>query len=358
MAKLSFPEWEKMGKFWKRAFIRLVGQDSPLEIIYQKPESLASGYQEKFENIFGYYPEKANLELHSIRILLAGPDQEFEVEKFLSPEELTQINVDKELERSKILPGQVMHGPLLVTDPFSTLWVGDGWSVQKGSQGSLLLEKVSGQNNLKAEMPALARRELFSSRFLCLADEMSAQLERTALSTNVRERLDFSCALLDREGYLVANAPNIPVHLGAMGVFARSLLREFPNLSKGDILLSNHPAFGGSHLPDVSLIAPVFGKEGNLACFLANRAHHAEMGGVTPGSMPAGSTMLSEEGVVLIHSTYLKREFPKLAGSPMFWNPQSILPGRSMKTSRIFPLKLLLSGMVLKRWKNCLRTMA
>ena len=128
-----------------------------------------------------------------------------------------------------------------------------------------------------------------------LADEMSAQLERTALSTNVRERLDFSCALLDREGILVANAPNIPVHLGAMGVFARSLLREFPNLSKGDILLSNHPAFGGSHLPDVSLIAPVFGKEGNPV-LLANRAHHAEMGGVTPGSMPAGSTMLSEEG--------------------------------------------------------------
>ena len=291
----------------KRAFIRLVGQDSPLEIIYQKPESLASGYQEKFENIFGYYPEKANLELHSIRILLAGSDQESEVEKFLSPEELTQINFDQELERSKILPGQVMHGPLLVTDPFSTLWVADGWSVQKGSQGSLLLEKVSGQNNLKAEIPALARRELFSSRFLCLADEMSAQLERTALSTNVRERLDFSCALLDREGYLVANAPNIPVHLGAMGVFARSLLREFPNLSKGDILLSNHPAFGGSHLPDVSLIAPVFGKEGNPVCFLANRAHHAEIGGVTPGSMPAGSTMLSEEGVVL-NPQYLFKE--------------------------------------------------
>ena len=306
--KAEFSQMGEEGEVMeKRAFIRMVGQDSPLEIIYQKPDSLASGYQEKFENIFGYYPEKADLELYSIRILLAGPDQEFEDEKFLSPEELTQVNVDKELERSNILLGQVIHGPLLVTDPFSTLWVADGWSVQKGSKGSLLLESVGKQNNLKGEMPALARRELFSSRFLCLAEEMSAQLERTALSTNVRERLDFSCALLDRKGYLVANAPNIPVHLGAMGVFARSLLQEFPNLSKGDILLSNHPDFGGSHLPDVSLIAPVFGEEENPVCFLANRAHHAEMGGVTPGSMPAGSTMLSEEGVVLYPQYLFKK---------------------------------------------------
>ena len=113
----------------------------------------------------------------------------------------------------------------------------------------------------KSKMPSIARRELFSSRFMSLAEEMSAQLQRTALSTNVRERLDFSCALLDRDGYLVANAPNIPVHLGAMGVFTRSMLGEFPKITKGDVLLSNHPAFGGSHLPDVSLLAPIFGQE-------------------------------------------------------------------------------------------------
>ena len=140
-------------------------------------------------------------------------------------------------------------------------------------------------HGLEPFLSAAARRELFASRF-CLVEEMGAQLERTALSVNVRERLDFSCALLDRAGYLVANAPHIPVHLGAMGVCARRLLELFPNLRPGDVLVSNHPAFGGSHLPDVTVLAPVFGTGDQPFCFLANRAHHAEIGGVSPGSMP------------------------------------------------------------------------
>ena len=97
---------------------------------------------------------------------------------------------------------------------------------------------------------------MFSSRFHCLAEEMGKQLERTAFSVNIRERLDFSCALLDGQGFLVVNAPHIPVHLGALGLFARRLIQEFSDLSEGDILISNHPGYGGSHLPDVSLLAP------------------------------------------------------------------------------------------------------
>ena len=283
----------------KRAFIRLIGQESSLEVIYSEVESLKSKYREKFEHIFGYFPEKANLELHSIRILIAGRDRDAKIEKFRLLEESTERTESGEIVRSEIMEGEVIFGPLLVTDRFSTVWVAEGWSVRKGTLGSLLLENHRSQNNPKSKMPSIARRELFSSRFMSLAEEMSAQLQRTALSTNVRERLDFSCALLDRDGYLVANAPNIPVHLGAMGVFTRSMLGEFPKITKGDVLLSNHPAFGGSHLPDVSLLAPIFGQEDSPVGFLANRAHHAEIGGITPGSMPAGSTSLIEEGVVL-----------------------------------------------------------
>ena len=283
----------------KRAFIRLIGQESSLEVIYSEVESLKSRYREKFEHIFGYFPEKANLELHSIRILIAGRDRDAKIEKFRLLEESTERTESGEIVRSEIMEGEVIFGPLLVTDRFSTVWVAEGWSVRKGTLGSLLLENHRSQNNPKSKMPSIARRELFSSRFMSLAEEMSAQLQRTALSTNVRERLDFSCALLDRDGYLVANAPNIPVHLGAMGVFTRSMLGEFPKITKGDVLLSNHPAFGGSHLPDVSLLAPIFGQEDSPVGFLANRAHHAEIGGITPGSMPAGSTSLIEEGVVL-----------------------------------------------------------
>lgn len=283
----------------KRAFIRLVGQDSSLEIIYQEPESLASLYQKKFEQVFGYFPSHAKIELHFLRIRIASPSVSSQGETFSSKGQMVNVSEVNGMDRTDIKPDQIYSGPLLVADSFSTLWVAEGWTVCSGSQGSLLLERNQECQWAQKEMPAVARRELFSSRFLCLAEEMGTQLERTALSTNVRERFDFSCALLDGKGYLVANAPHIPVHLGAMGVFTRSLMKEFPPLSKGDILVSNHPAFGGSHLPDVSVLAPVFGDGGETICFLANRAHHAEIGGVSPGSMPAGSSTLEQEGVVL-----------------------------------------------------------
>ncbi|NDH17445.1 MAG: 5-oxoprolinase, partial [Opitutae bacterium] len=148
--------------------------------------------------------------------------------------------------------------------------------------------------------PNHPRRELFANRLLGLAEEMGAQLERTALSDNVRERLDFSCAVLDADGFLVANAPHVPVHLGALGVCARTILKTLPPLQPGDVVVSNHPAFGGSHLPDVTVLAPVFaeGRDRPIA-YLANRAHHAEIGGKSPGSMPASTRSLAEEGVVL-----------------------------------------------------------
>jgi 5-oxoprolinase (ATP-hydrolysing) len=296
-------ELEEMGEpgevIEKRAFIRLVGQDSSLEIIYQEPESLASLYQKKFEQVFGYFPSHAKIELHSLRIRIASPTVLSQGETFSSKGQLVNVSGTNGMDRTDIKPDQIYSGPLLVADSFSTLWVAEGWTVRSGSQGSLLLERNQECQGTQNEMPAVARRELFSSRFLCLAEEMGTQLERTALSTNVRERLDFSCALLDGRGYLVANAPHIPVHLGAMGVLTRSLMKEFPQLSKGDILVANHPAFGGSHLPDVSVLGPVFGDGGETICFLANRAHHAEIGGVSPGSMPAGSSTLEQEGVVL-----------------------------------------------------------
>ena len=144
----------------------------------------------------------------------------------------------------------------------------------------------------------MASRELFANRFLTLVDEMGAQLQRTALSTNVKERLDFSCALLDQKGRLVANAPHVPVHLGALGVCVREVISKLPP-EPGDVIVSNHPAFGGSHLPDVTVLAPVHDEHGQLVAFVANRAHHAEIGGIRPGSMSPEASNLAEEGVVI-----------------------------------------------------------
>jgi 5-oxoprolinase (ATP-hydrolysing) len=146
--------------------------------------------------------------------------------------------------------------------------------------------------------------ELFVHRFSAIAWQMGEALRRTALSVNVKERLDFSCALLDSDGELVVNAPHIPVHLGALGLCVRRVLEVLP-LGPGDVAVTNHPGFGGSHLPDVTVISPVFGnaserdRDGSLLGYVASRAHHAEIGGSRPGSMPPGARCLAEEGVVL-----------------------------------------------------------
>ena len=141
--------------------------------------------------------------------------------------------------------------------------------------------------------------ELFANRFRALTWEMGELVRRVALSTNVKERLDYSCGLLDPDGRLVVNAPHIPVHLGALGSCVRSVMAEL-DLGPGDVAVTNHPAFGGSHLPDVTVVTPIDrpGGDGRLG-YVATRAHHAELGGIRPGSMPPSATRLIEEGVVI-----------------------------------------------------------
>src|SRR5215213_8478456 len=147
-------------------------------------------------------------------------------------------------------------------------------------------------------MPEAVQLELFTHRFAAIARQMGEMLQRTAVSTNVKERLDFSCALLDPAGELVVNAPHIPVHLGALGLCVRRL-RETIALEEGDVAVTNHPAFGGSHLPDVTVVTPVHDGTGTLLGYVASRAHHAEIGGTRPGSMPPDARTLAEEGVVI-----------------------------------------------------------
>jgi len=151
--------------------------------------------------------------------------------------------------------------------------------------------------------------ELFASRFGAIAREMGEMLRRTAVSTNVKERLDFSCAVLDSRGHLVVNAPHIPVHLGALGLCVREVARVV-GFEPGDVAVTNHPAFGGSHLPDVTLVTPVYVEE-RLLGYVANRAHHAEIGGRRPGSMPPEARSLAEEGVVIPPWKLVRRGEPQ-----------------------------------------------
>ena len=207
-------------------------------------------------------------------------------------------------DRAALRVGQRVAGPALVLEDTGTLVIEPDFEAEVAADGVVVLEdRAAPQAAARGGPGALeeadpVRLEVFGNRFMSIAEQMGAVLRKTALSTNIKERLDYSCAVFDRDGGLVANAPHIPVHLGAMGATVRAVRARIPDLRAGDAIVTNDPAAGGSHLPDVTVVSPVF-LEGAPAFFVASRGHHADLGGITPGSMPAHSTTLEEEGVVI-----------------------------------------------------------
>jgi 5-oxoprolinase (ATP-hydrolysing) len=195
--------------------------------------------------------------------------------------------------RSDLAAGQRVEGPALVLDVGDTVVIDAGWTAKVHATGDL----VATRRAPAAPRASAAVAELFAARLESIALGMGHVLERTALSPNIRDRLDFSCAIVDHAGNLIQNAPHLPVHLGALGACVRGVASAL-ELADGDIAVTNHPAFGGSHLPDVTCVAPVF-VDGARVAFVAVRAHHAEIGGTRPGSFPPDATSLAEEGVVL-----------------------------------------------------------
>ncbi len=200
-------------------------------------------------------------------------------------------------------PGR-LKGPLIVTQAAGTVVVDPGFALDIRPDGVMCLVDDLDANRAVAAAPAdLARADpvllaITSNAFLSIAEQMGESLRRTAISTNIRERLDFSCAIFDATGGLVANAPHIPVHLGAMSESVRAVLAAHPHAAPGDVFVTNDPALGGSHLPDVTVVSPAHDETGRLLFFTASRGHHADIGGITPGSMPPFSASLADEGIV------------------------------------------------------------
>ena len=214
-------------------------------------------------------------------------------------------------QRSQLQPGVALAGPALIVEPTGTNLLLPGWRARLLTGGSLLLEgeaAASSPDTVHLDPLSLdpLSLELFSHRFTAIAEQMGTRLQQTSSSVNIKERLDFSCALFDAAGGLVVNAPHIPVHLGSMGESVVALLAavergERPPLAPGDAVVSNNPYNGGTHLPDLTVITPVFAGPGSaqLVGFVASRGHHADVGGITPGSMPPHSTCIEEEGLLL-----------------------------------------------------------
>ncbi len=194
--------------------------------------------------------------------------------------------------------GTELIGPALLIRDTATVVVEPGCLARFNADGDLTITvQARAQEYTTALDPV--QLALFSNRFMSIAEQMGYALQRTAISTNIKERCDFSCALFNADGALIANAPHTPVHLGAMGEAVRAqIAADAPPLQPGDVLLSNHPAMGGSHLPDMTVITPVW-QDGRIVLYVANRGHHADIGGVTPGSMPPFSRTLDEEGCAI-----------------------------------------------------------
>lgn len=268
----GFPE--KSDDAIQIAELRLKGQDTPLQVEFDDPADLPELYCKAYERLFGYAPPvNREIELVSVRIIIR------EAQCSAQPGALHVQHLEP--------------APTLIQDAFSTIVISPGWSVERVEGFGHVL-----RNNQAGKSAPTLERDLLRHRFHSIVSDMGALLCRTAISTNIRERLDFSCALLDPQGRLLSSAPHIPVHLGALGVCVREVAKAV-HMQPGDTIISNHPAYGGSHLPDVTLITPVYDSDSRLIGYIANRAHHAEIGGITPGSMPANATRLIQEGVVI-----------------------------------------------------------
>jgi 5-oxoprolinase (ATP-hydrolysing) len=212
------------------------------------------------------------------------------------------------LPRSGLRPGHVVTGPALITEDFATTVVEPGWQAAVTARGDLLLTRPGGRPVQSGASTAAdpVMLEIFNNLFMSVAEQMGVRLQSTAHSVNIKERLDFSCAIFDAAGQLIANAPHMPVHLGSMGESIKMIISRNPGTMKpGDVFMLNDPYHGGTHLPDITVVTPVFraavsaGDRPDILFFVASRGHHAEIGGITPGSMPAFSTRVDEEGVLI-----------------------------------------------------------
>ncbi|MEZ5328191.1 MAG: hydantoinase B/oxoprolinase family protein [Verrucomicrobiales bacterium] len=290
------------------AELRLMGQESTVDVAFETPDQLSAAFVTEYARLYGYPPpESKAIELVAIRVRAAAGTDEPPVESFVGE--------------------QFECGPQILQDSFSTLYIASGWRAERGSRGSWKLTPESDHpDNVIIHSEAVSA-ELFRNRFYGIAEQMGVLLQRTAMSTNVKERLDFSCAILSGSGELVVNAPHIPVHLGALGECVRRCVAAQP-LNDGDVLITNHPAFGGSHLPDVTVIAPLV-IDGKVIAYCAARAHHSEIGGITPGSMPATATRLSQEGVVISPMLLMK------AGRPRYDALRQLLEGAPFPTRSV-----------------------
>ena len=290
----------------RRARLRTAGSDTTLEIPIAVPKQMHAEFSALHKQRFGYWDEDAEVIVDALVAEAIGR----------SPGRGGGSSEGADgggpLHRAPhgACPraGEEYIGPALIFEPTSTIVVEAGWRAERASDGTLVLTRAVPLERAKAIGTDVdpVRLEIFNNLFMAIAEEMGVALQATATSVNIKERLDFSCAIFDAHGALIANAPHIPVHLGSMGESIRRIIdtrargADGRGIRRGDAYVLNDPYRGGTHLPDITVIVPVFYGDGaEPSAFVAARGHHADIGGIAPGSMPPDSRSITEEGVLI-----------------------------------------------------------
>jgi len=308
------------GLTFKRSLhIRYQGSDTALVVRHGGMAAVVAEFERLHRMRFGFISPDNELVVESIEVeviaaakpstIVAAADSAKERRAATAPAATKRCYMDGRWHdcpfhhRSRLAAGQHLPGPAVILDPTSTIVVEPGWRARRTADDNLILERYEARTARAAAGTAAAdpvMLEIFNNLFMSVAEQMGSVLENTAASVNIKERLDFSCAIFDPGGALVANAPHMPVHLGSMGESIKTVIRERgDDIRPGDAYILNAPYNGGTHLPDVTIIKPVFADAGPLLFYVASRGHHADIGGKTPGSAPADSATIEEEGVVI-----------------------------------------------------------
>ena len=273
-----------------RARLRTEGSDTTIEIPFGRPQAMREAFADLHRRRFGYFEPEADVIVDALIV-----------------EAVARSTISATGAQSH-RPVETVSGPAHLYEPTSTIVVEPGWRAERAPDGMLVLVREHAlvrETAVGTEVDPV-RLEIFNNLFMAIAEEMGVALQSTATSVNIKERLDFSCALFDSDGALIANAPHIPVHLGSMGesiqriIESRGEAKDGRGIRRGDAYVLNDPYRGGTHLPDITVIVPVFyGRESAPSAFVAARGHHADIGGIAAGSMPPDSTSIDQEGVLI-----------------------------------------------------------
>ncbi len=304
----------RMRSEWK-VHLRYSGSDAALVVAYGDQEEIITAFEQAHRQRFGFISADKPLIVEALQVeVIGGADSpavevraQLSMDASVSTMHSAVMNGEPHntpfYERDSLPVATAIEGPAVIVEKTGTIVVEPGWQATLTEHNDILLERYQALPKRVAIGTQVdpVMLEIFNNLFMSIAEQMGMVLENTAASVNIKERLDFSCAVFDQAGELIANAPHMPVHLGSMSESIKTVIRErHGSMQKGDAYALNAPYNGGTHLPDVTIIKPVFDEAGEQVIFyVAARGHHADIGGITPGSMPPDSSSVEQEGILI-----------------------------------------------------------